>query len=164
MRYFILLRVVFTILVIMIGATSCERAPKHTWIKFNGDRVSLDTGSFRDGKSYFYSVSFDGKTVNFFLVKNNGKTQSYFDACSTCYHYKNGYYYSDGDRNESKDGKRKGNINGSIICRHCGIGFTVADLKVGIGSCCPIRLEGKTIAGGKYEITKDAIKGGLKYF
>ncbi|MBF0566358.1 MAG: hypothetical protein HQK89_14065 [Nitrospirae bacterium] len=151
-------------MVIIIGATSCERTPKHTEVKFNGERVDLDTVSFKEGKSYFYSASFDGMTVKFFLVKSNGKTESYFDACSTCYHYKSGYYYSGGNRDESKSGKQNGKINGSIVCRHCGIGFTVADLKVGIGNCCPIRLEGKTIAGGKYEITKEALRGGLKYF
>lgn len=95
----------------------------------------------------FYSFPYGGKRINFFLVKVEGRVESYFDACRKCYPKKLGY---------RPDG-------GQVLCRACGLRFSLEELQGGIGSCHPIALKG-ALLGDAYVIEKQEIIKGAEYF
>ena len=101
-----------------------------------------------DEKKPVFFTFHDGKNkINYFVVKTDGSYQAYFDACAKCYRRKNGYALE----------------VGRVICRTCDVNYSVNDLKEGIGSCYPIKLEGR-VEGNVYVIDKKAILAGEKYF
>jgi len=83
----------------------------------------------------FYTYQYHNKNISFFVLKLNEKVVSFFDACASCYPHKLGYRCEDG----------------SVVCRACGLKFSVYKLEKGLGGCYPIRIEGRT-EKGKYLI------------
>lgn len=134
--------------VIAFTIISCSRMPAYERAPLNnaGD-VAINIKTLKGKVPVFYTYDFDGRRIDFFLIKVNGNVQSYFDACAMCYHKKLGY-------------RVEGN---EIVCRACNLRYTADELKTGLGSCHPIPLPGRT-ENGTYIITKEAIKTGLKYF
>jgi uncharacterized membrane protein len=95
----------------------------------------------------FYSLSHEGAEIDFFVLEVDGEVQSYFDACIKCYPKKMGYR-AEGDE---------------VVCRACGVRYSVHDLRGGLGSCRPIPLEGRR-EGEHYIMEKKDIIKGARYF
>ncbi|HEX9020309.1 MAG TPA: Fe-S-containing protein, partial [Nitrospirota bacterium] len=72
---------------------------------------------------------------------------SYLDACASCYIHKRGYEYK----------------GGTVICRHCGTQFPVPKLEKGLGSCYPIKIEGR-MENGKYLIPAATLEAAADKF
>ena len=126
---------------------SCSKMPVYPEASFNGGSVNISLNDLDEKKPVFFTFH-DGKNkINYFVVKTDGSYQAYFDACAKCYRRKNGY----------------GLEGGRVICRTCDVNYSVKDLKEGIGSCYPIKLEGR-VEGNVYVIDKKAILAGGKYF
>ena len=70
---------------VVLLAVSCNKTPAHEKAPFNGSVVAVDIKTLREDVPRFYSMEFDGRRINFFLIKVNGDVQSYFDACAMCY-------------------------------------------------------------------------------
>ncbi len=126
---------------------SCSKMPVYPQAPFDGVGVRIDLKELQEKKPVFYTF-YDGKDrINYFVLKLDGSYQSYFDACAKCYHKKMGYRLTDN----------------RLVCRACDVNYSLHDLKEGIGSCYPIKLEGR-VDGDVYVIGKRAIVGGGKYF
>ena len=126
---------------------SCSKMPVYPQAPFDGTSVRIALDKLQEKRPVFYTFREQGNSVNFFVVKVDGSFQSYFDACAKCYRKRMGYRPV-GDR---------------IVCRACDVNYSVYDLKEGIGSCYPIKLEGR-VEGDVYVIDKKAILEGKKYF
>ncbi len=125
----------------------CSKMPVYPEAAYSGYGVKIPLNDLEEKKPVFFTFH-DGKNkINYFVVKTDGSYQSYFDACAKCYRKKNGYRL---------EGSR-------IICRACDVNYSVNDLKEGIGSCYPIKLEGR-VEGDVYVIDKEAILAGGKFF
>jgi uncharacterized membrane protein len=90
----------------------------------------------------FFTFRFQGKIISFFVLKIQGKVVSFLDACASCYPYKRGYRYKDG----------------SVACQNCDVNFSTYQLERGLGSCAPIKIEGR-IDDGKYVIAVSTLEG-----
>jgi uncharacterized membrane protein len=121
--------------------------PVYPQASFDGNSVRIAVKEFQEKEPVFYTFRDDRSRINYFVVKLDGAFQSYFDACAKCYLKKSGY---------RRDGNR-------IVCRTCDVNYSVNDLKEGIGSCYPIKLEGR-VEGDVYIIDKEALLAGKKYF
>ena len=138
--------VVFIVLVLALCA--CVEKPDHYPLaRLSGDAVRLDTAALKEGEPLFLSYLHNGKRINFFVLMIKGGVQSYFDACAKCAPKKLGYGFSDG----------------GLRCRACGMRYPVDGLE-GIGSCYPVKLEGRVSAGGNYIIEREKVVAGKKYF
>jgi hypothetical protein len=134
---------IFIAIALTLGACS-EKAP-YQEAHVSGGAVRL--GIPADEGPVFYSFTHGGKRIDFFLVKVDGRVESYFDACRKCYPRKLGY---------RPDG-------GEVLCRACGMRFPLDELREGVGSCHPIALQGR-LSGGAYVIEKGEIAKGAAYF
>lgn len=141
------MRFLFLILFAASLLSSCNDKPSFKQISFDGPIAELDTKSLVNNQPEFYTVTIDGRKINFFVVMVNGEVQSYFNACLTCYPKKLGF--------RSKDG--------GVICRTCNVSYPVKSLKDGIGNCYPIKLKGNK-GNDKYVIRKEDLMAGWKYF
>ncbi len=138
--------VLFIVFLALLGAVSgCRKKPQYTALTEAGDYLRLDTAGLSKGLPHFYSFMHEGKKIDFFVIKGGG-IASYFDACMKCYPKRLGYRAED-DR---------------LVCRACGIGYSFENIS-GVGSCYPIRLEGRA-EGNAYLIRKDKIIEGERYF
>jgi uncharacterized membrane protein len=68
------------------------------------------------------------------------KTLSFLDACASCYPHKQGFRCEDN----------------AVICRNCNVRFPIGKLEKGMGSCYPIKIEGR-MEKGKYLISADTL-------
>lgn len=135
-------------LVIAFATTSCNRSPGYEEAPLNGSGdIAIDIKTLAEKVPQFYAYVFNGRRINFFLVRINGDVESYFDACAMCYPKKMGYRVEGGE----------------IICRACNLRYAIEELRTGKGSCHPIALPGRT-ENGFYIITKGDIKAGWGYF
>lgn len=140
-------KIFMTLSILPFFFCSCSKMPVYPPAPSNGSGVRIALGELLEKRPVFYTLHEGRKSINYFVVKLDGSYQSYFDACAKC--YKNGLGYRPaGDR---------------IVCRACDVSYSVYDLKEGIGSCYPIKLEGR-VEGGVYVIDKKAILAGGKYF
>lgn len=123
-------------LVIMLAvSSSCTRQASYPTAAQRGGNVIIDTVTLEPSVPQFYSYRYQGRTINYFVLKLDGKVSSFLDACASCYTHKQGYRYE----------------AGAVICRYCNMKFPVYKLESGLGSCYPIKIEGK-MAGGEYLI------------
>ena len=123
------------IVIILICCASCTRQPAYSPAPQQGTDIVVDIKDLVPETPRFYTYQFQGKNVSFFVLKIGGKISSFFDACASCYSHKQGYRYDDG----------------AVTCRFCNMQFSVHKLEKGLGSCYPIKIEGRT-EGGKYII------------
>ncbi len=126
---------------------SCSKMPVYPQAPSDNAGVRIALKELQEEKPVFYTFYDGKKRINYFVLKFDGSYQSYFDACAKCYHKKMGYMLT---------GSR-------VVCRACDVNYSLNDLKEGIGSCYPIKLEGR-VDGGVYVIDRKAILAGLKYF
>lgn len=89
----------------------------------------------------FFGYGHGKASVSFFVVLLEEEVESYFNACETCHAKKRGYELR-GER---------------IVCKACGESYLVEELKQGVGSCYPVRLEGRA-EGGEYLIPLEALR------
>lgn len=126
---------------------ACSKGHVYQEAPFAGLKVTIDTTVLKEGIPVFYTFRYDGRNINYIILKTGNDIQSYFDACAECYPRKKGFRYE----------------NGSLVCNVCNVGHSIYTLKEGIGSCYPIKLKGILI-GNIYEIDKDKIIEGKGYF
>jgi uncharacterized membrane protein len=141
------MRKIFLLVFVVLLLGSCARRPVYPEAPFDGKEVRIALSGIETGKPVFYSVVLDAKKINYFIVKTEGDISSYFDACAKCYPRKLGYRL-EGDQ---------------VVCRACGVRYATGDLKEGIGSCYPIKLQGH-VEGNFYVIDRKAFEAGEKYF
>ena len=115
--------------------SSCDHQPSYPPAAQHGTNIVIDPSTLEPDVPKFYSYSYQDKNVNFFVIKIDGKVSSFFDACASCYAQKKGYRCEDG----------------AVVCRYCGMKFPIYKLEKGLGSCFPIKIEGR-MENGKYLI------------
>lgn len=131
----------------LMAFAACTSQRSHPEAPFDGKTVHISTAGIPEDRPVFFSFSEEGTRIDFFILKTGGSVESYFDACVKCYPHGLGYRI---------DGKR-------AVCRACEVGYDVRHLKDGLGSCYPIRLNGR-LEGETYLIDRDRILEGRGYF
>jgi len=106
-----------------------------------GSNIVIDMSSLELEVPKFYTYQLQNKKVNFFVIKKEDTPLSFLDACSSCYPHKQGYRCEDN----------------AVICRYCNVRLPISKLEKGIGSCYPIKIEGK-MENGKYMIAVDTLE------
>ena len=115
--------------------TACSRQPVYPPPAVSGRDAVVDASALTQEVPQFYTYRYQGKNISYFVIKLNDTVVSFFDACASCYPHKLGYRCEDG----------------AVVCRACGLKFSVSQLEKGIGGCYPIRIAGRT-EKGKYLI------------
>jgi uncharacterized membrane protein len=123
------------LMILLLFASSCTRQPSYSPAPQNGSNIEIDISLLEPEIPKFFTYFYNGKKISYLVLKVDDKVSSFFDACASCYPHKMGYSYS----------------NGYVTCRYCNLRFSVYKLEKGLGSCYPIKLEGKTVKG-KYLI------------
>jgi uncharacterized membrane protein len=133
--------VVFLVLSLLPGLESCSRQSVYPPPVLSGDSVIVDVATLKEEVPQFYTYQYNGKNISFFVLKLNDGVLSFLDACTSCYPHKLGYQYEDG----------------SVLCRACGLRFSVYKLEKGLGGCYPIRIQGR-MKNGKYLIPRASLE------
>ncbi len=118
----------------LLGA-ACTSQQKYASPTVVGSAVVIEVSSLQPETPRFFTYQYNDKNINFFVLRMDTGVQSYLDACASCYPHKRGYRCEDG----------------SVVCRACGLKFSVYQLEKGLGGCYPIKLEGK-LENGRYLI------------
>ena len=116
---------------VFASLASCSHQQRYPAPPIEGENIVLQMASLPLEVPQFYSYRTNGKDIDFFVVRMQGRVLSFLDACLTCYPRKLGY--------ESKDG--------FVVCRACNTAYSVYKLEKGIGGCYPIRIEGNLVRG-----------------
>jgi uncharacterized membrane protein len=124
----------FSLLLLLVLA-ACSHQPVYPPPTLSGREAVFEASQLTPEIPQFYTYQYHGKSISFFVLRLNEKIDSFLDACASCYPHKLGYQYEDG----------------SVVCRACGMRFSVYKLEKGLGGCYPIRIEGRT-EKGKYLI------------
>jgi uncharacterized membrane protein len=120
---------------------SCSRQTGHTVPSLDGSNVVVDVTALKQEVPQFFTYQYQGKNINFFVIKIDDNILSFLDACVTCYPHKQGYRYEDG----------------VVVCRACNQRFPVYKLEKGIGNCYPIKIAGR-MENGKYLIPRSSLE------
>lgn len=112
-----------------------------------GANAVIEISSLQTATPLFLTYRFNGKRINFFVLRLDSGVTSYLDACASCYHHQQGYRPDDG----------------AVTCRYCNMKFPIYKLEKGLGSCYPIKLAGK-VEQGKYLISLSALQDAAKMF
>ncbi len=123
------------ILATLLIIYSCSNQSSYPSAPQIGPNVVIDTANLPPDIPQFFTYHFQGRNINYFILNLQGRVSSFLDACTSCYSFKQGYRCE-------KD---------SIVCRHCNMKFSVFKLEKGLGSCFPIKIEGRS-ENGKYLI------------
>jgi uncharacterized membrane protein len=126
---------------------ACSRQPSYPPPPRQGSDIVIDIAGLQPDTPKFYTYLYQGKKINFFVCRVRGTVSSFLDACASCYTQKQGYRYEEG----------------KIVCRDCDMKFSMYQLEKGLGSCYPIRIEGRT-KDGKYLIPVAALEGAADKF
>ena len=121
--------------------SACSRQVSYPSPVRIGSDIVIDMSSLELEVPKFYTYRFQGKKINFFVIKMDDKTLSFLDACASCYPHKQGYRYEDN----------------AVICRYCNVRYPLGKLEKGIGNCYPIKIEGR-MENGKYMIPVDTLE------
>lgn len=142
-----LMRQIYFLIGLVLIFSACSKKPVYPEAPFDGSSIRIEQADVPDKKPLFFTFTVNTRRINFFLLKINGDIESYFDACSKCFPKKMGFRHE----------------NNRIICRACNVGYNLDDLKEGIGSCYPIKLNSR-VEGTTYVIDRKDILVGEKYF
>jgi len=115
--------------------SACSRPTSYPAPQRIGADVVIETSNLELEVPKFYTYRFQGKNVNFFVIKMPDTILSFLDACASCYPHKLGY------RCEGSE----------VICRYCNSRFSIGKLEKGLGNCYPIRIKGR-MENGQYLI------------
>lgn len=120
-------RTSYIIFLVVLFLASCARQPVYSEPERIGPDVVINVSSLKPTVPEFFTYSYRGRNINFFVINIDGKILSFFDACERCYPKKLGYRLD----------------NGSVVCRTCNIRLPLSEIEKGIGSCAPLKLEGR---------------------
>ncbi len=130
------------VLFIFLSLYACAKQPAYPEPPRMGNDVTVDSGTLRSEIPVFFTYHYQGKKINFFVVKVDDKILSFVDACARCYPAKKGYRFE----------------AGTLICRDCNVGYAVTGIEKGVGSCVPMRIAG-LLQDGKYRIPVSTLEG-----
>jgi len=125
----------FILLLAVLLLSSCSGQSSYQKPLVKDSNVVVDISSLKPDIPVFYTYSYLGKKINFFVINIKGKVVSFLDACENCHPAKLGYRFEEG----------------YFICRHCNMRHPVSEIEKGIGSCSPIPVTGR-IQNGQYLI------------
>lgn len=135
------LALAFALALALLTLASCSSRSTYSAPPVRDGVVTVKTSEIAEGKPVFYSIDIGGEKINFFIVRIDGKIESYLDACRKCYPYRKGY-----------------RIDGTALeCVYCGVHYPLKELKEGLGSCSPVILHGGQ-EGGEYRISVETIR------
>jgi uncharacterized membrane protein len=120
---------------------ACSKQQKYAASTVVGSEVVVEMSSLKHEIPRFFTYRYNGKNINFFVLRMDTGVQSYLDACASCYPHKLGYKYEDG----------------TVVCRACGLKFSVYKLEHGLGNCYPIKVTGR-VEKDKYLIPLAALE------
>jgi uncharacterized membrane protein len=126
---------------LVLLVTACSHQPAYPPPFISGKDAVVDVFTLEQEVPRFFTYRYQGKNISFFVIKLHDKVVSFLDACASCYPHKLGYRCEDG----------------SMVCRACGLKFSVYKLEKGLGGCYPIRIEGR-LENGKYLIPLAALE------
>lgn len=126
---------------------ACSRQPSYPPPPLQGSDVAIDIAGLKPDVPAFYTYHYQGKKINFFVCRVGGKVFSFLDACASCYTQKRGYRYDEG----------------KVVCRDCNMKFSMYQLEKGLGSCYPIKIEGR-VENGKYLVPVSTLEGAADKF
>ena len=138
---------VLTSSLVILLLASCSRQPSYPPPLQSGPDVVIETNDLLPETPNFYTYRYQGKDINFFILKVQNKVLAFLDACVTCYPHKQGYRYD----------------NGFVTCRYCNTKFSVFKLEKGIGGCYPIIIEGR-IDKGRFHIPVKSLEAAADKF
>ena len=130
------------VLLVFLSLGACAKQPTYPEPPRLGSDVAVDIGTLVPETPIFFTHHYQGKKINFFVLKVDEKVLSFLDACARCYPAKKGYRYDDG----------------ALFCRDCNVNYAITGIEKGVGSCVPIRIEG-SLQGGKYLIPFSVLEG-----
>lgn len=135
---------------LLLGALGCSsQAPEHPLVKQVKGEVIIPIGLVDDGEAHFFTWKYGEKNVNFFArTDGSGKLRTHFDACYSCYKYKEGYV---------QEGRE-------VVCIACRIAYNL-DVEVWdwVGPCVPVTLKSR-VRNGNLVIALDRLEKGAKLF
>jgi len=133
---------------LLIIVAACSRPLSYPEAPRNGQDISIDISALQPGIPQYFSHSFSGMKIHFFVMKVEDRVISFLDACTKCYAQKKGFDFD----------------SGSVVCRACNERYPVSEIERGFGSCFPIKLEGK-MNNGSYLISLVELERlGTKFF
>jgi uncharacterized membrane protein len=135
------------LLFVLTQLPACSRQPVYPPAAQSGTDIIIDPANLEPAVPKFYTYSYRGKNISYFVLKDRDKVLSFLDACTGCYTRKRGYRYDDG----------------VVICRYCNTKFPISKLEKGLGSCYPIKLGGR-IENGKFLIPIPAVEAAVNQF
>jgi hypothetical protein len=138
--------VTFLLLVTFVGP-ACTSQHTYAATTVIGANAVIEISSLPTATPLFLTYRYNGKRINFFVLRLDSGVTSYLDACASCYHHQQGYRPEEG----------------VVTCRYCNMKFPVYKLEKGLGSCFPIKLEGRA-EQGKYLISIAALEDAAKMF
>jgi uncharacterized membrane protein len=141
------LALVLALLYTSTWISSCSRQPSYPPPPRHGADIVIEIAGLQTEAPKFYTYQYQGKKISFFVCKVQDKVLSFLDACASCYTRKRGYRFEEG----------------KVTCRECDMKFSLHQLEKGLGSCYPIKLEGR-IEDGKYLIPVAALEGAADKF
>lgn len=125
---------------------ACASKPAYQEAPVSGDYVRIVVSSLKEATPEFYSLGDPGEgRVDFFVLRIQGRVESYLDACARCGAKKKGFRVE----------------RGNIVCNACGVSYPLDSLK-GVGSCYPLPLEGE-VRDDLYVIEKEELLKARKY-
>ena len=126
----------FLIGLVLLGLTAaCTRQPSYPAALQEGLDFVIDPSGLQPDHPQFYTYLYQDKKISYFVLRIDGQVSSFLDACASCYSHKQGYRHDDG----------------AVTCRYCNMRFPVYKLEKGLGSCYPIKIDGR-MENGKYRI------------
>lgn len=144
----------FLIAMALIFTATCvfafknEPGDKYQLVKAENGIVRIPISKVNDGKAHFFTYKYDGKNINFFVLKSSdGVIRAAFDACDICYKERKGY-------------RQEGDY---MVCNNCRQKFPSIRINDVKGGCNPAPLNREV--SGKYILLKvQDIKKGNFYF
>jgi len=130
-----MMKVFWVVLIFFLSLGACAKQPSYPEPPRMGNDVAVESATLRPEVPVFFTYHYQGKKINFFVMKVEGRVLSFLDACARCYPAKRGYRF---------DG-------GRLVCRECNVNYSVSEIEKGMGSCFPIRITGH-LQDGKYLI------------
>lgn len=132
---------IFISLLVLSVFSSCTRQPVYPEPPKRGPEVVIDARALRPETPVFFSYQYRDKCINFFVLKVEDRVFSFLDACMSCYPQKLGYTFTDG----------------RLTCRACGMEYSVLQIEKGLGSCFPIRIDGR-LQNGEYHMSRSVLE------
>jgi uncharacterized membrane protein len=126
---------------LLLCLIACSRQPVYPHPAASDGNIIVNISSLQPGVPQFFTYRYQGKNINFFVIKIDEKVASFLDACTSCYPHKRGYRYE----------------NSAVTCRFCNMSFSLYTLEKGLGGCYPVKIEGRT-ENARYLIPRSALQ------